>query len=383
MRVYGLMVAQNEGDIISDTLRSLGQLNLFENIFFYDLGSEDDTLEKAQQFGDLLNEPQSLDRVYTEGLRFELLASHRSAFEDGDWLAIVDADEMYAEDPRPLIDIAEHEHATSIGTYQCEFMLTDRDLESIADEDPTQPISSRRKRYLIQWSEDRFFKFVPAAGVMTSVRPCSRKFLNRHYQYRTAAQIALRIRTRLANRAKAHRLSARQTWPQIFSEDWRDYIVPNRLLHCDTGGELRFGLPDGVQWKDYYSPNPFSTIFPQVARKLAFERKRATAALAAPLDVASEVAEAGNRSDGILRDDYRSQVMRELCDNVQGRRWGEAGRAVVVLLRHLLRWCRRTLRPAIGCVGRRIKENVHWRIVALASSSTKHRGDSGTPESHR
>src|SRR5437762_8727017 len=114
MKLYGLMVAQNEADIIGDTLRFLRRLNAFEKIFFFDLGSDDSTLATAQQFTDVLHQPQSLDRLYTESLRFELLERHRAFFNDGDWLAIVDADEMYADDPRDFIELAEREQATSI-----------------------------------------------------------------------------------------------------------------------------------------------------------------------------------------------------------------------------------------------------------------------------
>ena len=334
MKLYGLLVAQNEADIIADTLSHLRRLNVFEKIFFFDLGSEDDTLAKAMQFTDVLHAPQRLDEVYTEGLRFELLAKHRAFFEIGDWLAIVDADEMYAENPRPVIEAAERQKATCISTYQAEFMLTDVDLAGADDLDPTVPIFNRRKHYLIQWSEERFYKFLPDEGLLSNAHPSSRRLLNRHYQYRSPAQIDLRIRTRLANRTKARHLPSRQKWPQIFSRHWTDYVTPHRLLHYDDGRELRFGLPHGVRWKDYYAKNPFSTVFPQVATALEAERP----AMINPGGIPSGSAGAAGRDgaaqvDRVLRDDYRARVAQELWVDIQARRWAEAARGLAVLSR--------------------------------------------------
>jgi hypothetical protein len=366
MKLYGLMVAQNEGDIITETLTFLRRLNVFDRIFFFDLGSEDDTLTKAEQFTDFLYEPQRLDHVYTEGLRFELLARHRPFFREGDWLAIVDADEMYDEDPTSFIEIAEREQATCISTYQAEFMLTDKDLASIDSEDSRLPISNRRKHYLIQWSEDRFFKFMPGAELLTNVRPCSRKLVNRHYQCRTPAQMQLRIRTRLANRVKARHLARRQTWPQIFSPHWKDYVMPHGVLHYDDGGQLRFGVPQEVRWKDYYSKNPFSTIFPQVAMALLTERNRTVRAPAAAFHGdATTSPERPRRRNTLLRDDYRTHVVQDFRRSVRAFQWTEATHAMIVLIRYLTRWSRKVLLPVLLYRLRGLAGLVRCEIIGL------------------
>jgi len=92
MKLYGLLVAQNEGDIIEDLLEFLRKLNIFEMIFCFDLGSEDNTFVKAQRFKDILYKPQILNEVYTHNLRLELLKRHYSLYRKGDWGAIIDAD---------------------------------------------------------------------------------------------------------------------------------------------------------------------------------------------------------------------------------------------------------------------------------------------------
>jgi glycosyl transferase family 2 len=350
MRVYGVMVAQNEGDVISETLEALRRLELFETIFFFDLGSEDDTLARAERFPDLLHDPRRLDEVYHSGLRFDLLARHRDRFRDGDWLAIVDADEIYAEDPRSLIELAELEQATCISTYQAEFMLTDADLARIADENAALPIARRRQYYLIQWSEERFYKFLPS-GLVSNATLCSRKILNRHYQYRSPVQIGTRIRTRLANRVKAQHLANPSRWPQIFSPRWQDYIVCHRVLHRDDGGPLRFGLPEGIQWKDYYSKNPFGAMFPQVATALLHHR--------------SGSSDVSDRAPGLFRDDYRRHVIQEFGMNMRARQWKETARSAGVLLRYLARWSRSTLAPVLGFGLRRGIEDLMARLLRL------------------
>src|SRR5437773_11343827 len=114
MKLYGLFVVQNEGDIIRDILDFLKGMNIYETIFFYDLGSEDDTFSKALEFKEILCNPQVLNQVYTNQLRYDLLASHADLYRDGDWVSIIDADEFYVDDPRQLIQKAENGNANCL-----------------------------------------------------------------------------------------------------------------------------------------------------------------------------------------------------------------------------------------------------------------------------
>src|ERR1051325_8244421 len=248
MKLFGLFVVQNEGDIIRDILAFLRKLNVYETIFFYDLGSEDDTFSKALEFKDILCDPQVLNQVYTNQLRYDLLTKHTSLYHEGDWVSIIDADEFYADDPKQLIQKAENENANCIKTYQADFMFTDLDIKNIENEDPALPVFERRKYYLIRWSEERFYKYLPEREIFSNSRPCSLKLLNRHYPYRSPEQIQRRIKTRLENKKRAQNLTGRSLWLQVYSEDWKDYIVPHKILHRYDGSGFRFGIPEGVQW---------------------------------------------------------------------------------------------------------------------------------------
>jgi glycosyltransferase involved in cell wall biosynthesis len=176
LKLFGLFVVKNESDIIDEVLSHLQALACFDTIFFFDLGSTDDTFAKALAYRDILHEPQILDRHFSERMRIELLLEHAHHFRAGDWLSVIDADEFYVDDPWDLIAVAEQEGADSIHTYQAQFYLTDADLQN------EKAIEGRRRHYLINWSEARFFKYRPekAHGAIQWVEPCSRRLLNRH-----------------------------------------------------------------------------------------------------------------------------------------------------------------------------------------------------------
>jgi glycosyltransferase involved in cell wall biosynthesis len=257
MRTFGTLVVQNEGDIIEELLDSLRALDVFDAIFFYDLGSDDDTFRKALRYGDLLHQPRVVAEPYSETLRQRLMLEHRELYRPGDWLALIDADEFYEEDPRELIPIAEREGADSISTFQAEFQFTDRDLAAFDTEDPTQPIRARRRYYAIDWTEPRFFRyFGDWQRWPRRANPCSRRFLNRHYQYRTPEQIQRRIETRIMARNRTDGRPDQFKWPQVFSDSWRDYVAPHRFWHFDDGNGLRFGFPPGVLVSDLRGDTP-------------------------------------------------------------------------------------------------------------------------------
>lgn len=257
MKLYGLMLARNEGDIIGDVLRFLQRLGIYEKIFFYDLGSNDDTLQRARQFEGMLFELRTIDEPFSHALRKRLIMQHSACCRTGDWFAIVDCDEFYFGDPLECIAAAEKEGACRVMTYQAEFQFTTEDLRGYPTEDRSLPIFERRKYYLISWSEPRFFRFSPDPGLFEEIlsippesdeRTASQRLLNRHYQYRSPEQIQLRLQTRLENRARGG-----YDWPYLYSADWKEYVVKSSLLHR-FDGTLRFGIPAGVDWERYYNP---------------------------------------------------------------------------------------------------------------------------------
>ena len=276
MKLYGVLVAQNEGDIIENTLDYLKSIDIYDEIYFYDLDSTDDTYSIAIKFSKSYPKlkPVKLEQVYTQRLRFELLKKHSSKCIDGDWLAIIDADEFYVDNPLDFVLIAERENATCINTYQIQFYFTDKDLRDFDNEDISLPIYYRRKYYLIDWSEPRFYKFSPAGKPWISTsKPGSMRLLNRHYQYRTPDQINTRIKTRLETREKGKHIHGGSKFNQVFSSDWEDYIVSHKSLHMLEDNQFKFGIPYGVSWKDYFNTNNHTgTLHPQLAEAFMKEK---------------------------------------------------------------------------------------------------------------
>ncbi|HZU81746.1 MAG TPA: glycosyltransferase family 2 protein [Polyangiaceae bacterium] len=254
MKLYGIWVAQNEADILRHTFDFHRRTRHFDRIFFYDLGSEDDTLEIAREYADIAD-VERRRTPYSGELRVALMDEHRDRYAPGDWVAIIDSDEIYAEDPRAAIRAAEAERATRIETWQAQYYFTDLDLAAWERGDAAWRATSayeRLKHYVVNWSEMRFYKALAPAGGRTSVvdldgKLASRKLLNRHFPYRSPEQIGEKVRVRLANRK-----TGLNTQYQIFSEDWRRYVVDHRLLHRDDG-VIRFGVPEGVDWKSFYN----------------------------------------------------------------------------------------------------------------------------------
>jgi hypothetical protein len=256
MHLYGIWVAQNEADVLRHTLDFHRKMRAFDKIFFVDLGSTDATFSIAREYPDLVEAEQR--RVpYSGDLRVALIEEQRHRYAPGDWVAIVDSDEVYAEDPRPVLRAADDEGATGLETWQAQFYFTDEDLARWEDGgDRVRSVSpfDRLRHYLVNWSEMRFYKVMGPGDVGPSAIAldgpvANRRLLNRHYPYRSPEQIREKVRVRLANRR-----TGGNSQYQIFSDDWRKYIVDRQLLHCRSeDGEIHFGVPPDVDWKRFYN----------------------------------------------------------------------------------------------------------------------------------
>ncbi len=218
-------------------------LKFFDKIFFFDTNSSDDTFEIVSEYKDIIYQPQKIITPFSDQLKFDKLYSYSNLFELGDWLAIIDSDEFYTENPLPFIEQAESEKATCIETMSAQFYMTDIDnhyQDNIS-------VHKQRLHYLVNWGEIRLFKYLPNHQFndaeikqrSATVIPCSRKLLMKHFQFRSPEQVQLRINTRLENKKISN------NWGHIASSSWQDYVVPHSLLH-KFSGEIKFGLPDGL-----------------------------------------------------------------------------------------------------------------------------------------
>lgn len=245
MNLYGVLIARDEADILEHTLLSLRRQGGFTKIFFYDNGSRDDTQTIARRFTDLVASVETLDEPFSDRLKYELLNSHARQTKAGDWLAILDADELYAESPLAKIDSAEAAGANCIESRSAQFYMTHSDAYDAFD--PTTPPIKQRRHYLINYGEPRLFKCQPDVSLTESMvkqrlhplRPAPDQLLINHFQYRSAAQLQRRIDIRISN----NRTSG--NWGHVQKTRWQDYVVDAGLLHT-YDGQFVHGLPPHV-----------------------------------------------------------------------------------------------------------------------------------------
>lgn len=242
MNTYGFMLVKNEADIIAQTLESLRRFGGFTHIFVFDNGSTDDTLAIARGFMGPDLSVESLPEPFSDKLKFETVYQHRHLMQDGDWFAILDADEVYAELLQPVLQEAAREGANFVECKSAQFYFTD--AETNYGFDPAKPAIEQRRHYLVNYGEPRVFRYASGttltADAVKQRAPglikASRQFLLHHFQFRSDQQTQKRIDIRRQNNQHSN------NWGHISSDQWRDYLVPHQHLHR-YDGEIRYGLP--------------------------------------------------------------------------------------------------------------------------------------------
>jgi len=245
MNIYGFMLVKNEADIIGQTLESLIRFGGFTHIFVFDNGSTDETAQIAQRYASATLSVSALPTAFSDNLKFETVYRHRHLMQEGDWFAILDADEVYAEPLLPILTMAEGEGANFVECKSAQFYLTDADASYTFD--PAKPAIEQRCHYLVNYGEPRVFRYAPDTTLTADavkqrvggLKSASQQFLIHHFQFRSDQQTQKRIDIRRQNNQHSH------NWGHINSDQWRDYLVPHHHLHR-YDGEIRYGLPPGA-----------------------------------------------------------------------------------------------------------------------------------------
>ena len=76
--MYRLLVVLKEEDVLDGLLEFLRNLNVFETIFPYGLGSKAKTFVMAQKNKEILHAPKILNKVFTAKVKFDLLTKHQN-----------------------------------------------------------------------------------------------------------------------------------------------------------------------------------------------------------------------------------------------------------------------------------------------------------------
>lgn len=265
MRIHGIMLIKDEGDVIGDTLEAA--LRWCDAIYVFDNGSQDGTWEQVQALA--ASSPQVIPfkqdtTPFSQSLRGEVFRHYRHQAEPGDWWCILDGDEIYIDDPRAFLEGVPARFG-EVWSSSFQYYFTDADLERY-EADPQAfldtPVEERLRYYLNNWSESRFMRHHDGLiwppdrdGRPGYRRPLGlgatypRRIRLKHYQYRSPDQMEHRLRSRMAI-AGSYRHEHQPDWlARLLGQSvpdegaggtppdpsWRDRIVPARYLERDMG----------------------------------------------------------------------------------------------------------------------------------------------------
>lgn len=245
MDIYGFMIVKDEADILAQTIQSLLKYGGFRKIFIFDNHSSDNTMDVAQRFASDQVVTNHLSDPFSDQLKYDNVYRHQQIFNEGDWFAILDADEIYQEHLQPLIQKATENNHNCIETRSAQFYFTE--LEDNQHFDPEIPAEQQRRHYLLNYGEPRVFRHAnghrwTADGVKLREAPLSiapSRLLIHHLQFRSAQQTQRRIEVRKQNNKHSN------NWGHINSDNWHNYIVPAQHLHL-YDGRIREGLPNNA-----------------------------------------------------------------------------------------------------------------------------------------
>jgi glycosyltransferase involved in cell wall biosynthesis len=245
MKIFGFLIARNEADIIGQVLQRLLDLGCYERIYFFDNDSTDDTLAAASALANEVLQVSKCSRPYSDSLKYQLIDEHRAELTEGDWLHVLDADEILIDNPRELATLANYEGANTVEHGCLQFYFVGDPSEHRFDS--REPAPAQVKHYLLNYGEPRFFRFSTEYQLSESfVKQRNPRLLIsshllhiQHFQFRSAEQVQRRIEVRLANNRHSG------NWGHVKAARWQDYCVPARFLH-KFDGQIRRGLPTGV-----------------------------------------------------------------------------------------------------------------------------------------
>jgi len=232
MRIFGNCLVKNEADMIVETLEHA--VRWCDRIYVFDNGSTDGTWEKVQAFAARDSRVVAFrhDPVpFRNSLRREVFNAFRAEARAGDWWCVLDADELYIDNPRDFLATVPKGHHVVWGAYfQHYFTDEDERLQAANPQSypPHAPAEQALRYFRCDYSEVRFYRHRPglvwedgsAPRHLGVVHP--RRIRFKHYQYRSPAQIQLR----LATRQLAMRQGCENFADYSSETDWRQKIVP-------------------------------------------------------------------------------------------------------------------------------------------------------------
>ncbi len=240
-KIYAICVAQNESDVIADSLRWASRF--CEQIWAWDLGSEDDTWDRLRnlELPNVTVQHRNFE-PFVNSVRGRFFQEVKDRVEPGAWMYVLDPDEFFIGDPRPILLRAEKEGKGMVGAWQVNFLPTEEESAELLARGEAAwaalPLELRLRHYRVEWFEHRFAHVVPGftwdhSGLFSVWRDGAGRRLQlsrhfgfvRHYRYRSPAQVVKRYGTRSA---RSNMGDTMFTWTN--SGDFLSYVRPSRRL---------------------------------------------------------------------------------------------------------------------------------------------------------
>lgn len=250
MKLNAICMVKNEADVIKETL--LNATHFCHRIYVFDNGSTDGTWEilqiLAKRHSQIVIAAHS-DEIFKNQLRNRVYNMFHHNFSDDDWWYILDADEMLSEDPKPLLQEAQHKGYDMLRVWQAQFYFTDADMAAYEQEDKRLSVSQRRRYYRINWREPRFFRNRQQQQWSESVTGrlppfCSRMYYKspvcRHYAQRTPEQIQQRNQIRINNPFSFFHLKNGK------ADNWLKQA--DELFYYQNDGQFQFPIMDRIKY---------------------------------------------------------------------------------------------------------------------------------------
>ena len=257
MAIHGMSLVKNEADIIERTLNAA--VRWCDHIYVFDNGSTDGTWEKIQALAKECPAiiPWKQDpKPFRDSLRAEIFYNFEQRARSGDWWCILDADEIYIDDPAEFLATVPDCYR-SVWPQLYSYAFTDKDAEEYA-RDPEGyekvPAPERLKYYVLgEYSAPRFIRHAQDLGAHPNWRRhpiYPRRIRMRHYSNRSPQQIDRRQETRREPMLRGEFVhEKRSNWvpgglcvpgPAASSDlprGWRERIVSSSHCLLDTGIE--------------------------------------------------------------------------------------------------------------------------------------------------
>ena len=237
MKLFGIMLVKDEADIVETVLRE--NKAFFDRIFVLDNGSTDGTWEIVQRLASETIVPWKQDFAeYSNSLRSTVFEAFRHESEPGDWWCYkMDADEIYAQNPRTFLSGVPRQYHT-VFKRSIDYVITERDLH---EHEFTGDFAVDREflRYFrpVAYTEPRFFRYrrrlkwpkhenAPRRMGIPYPEPITVK----HFQWRSPGQ----IQKRLEIRHQVRRDGAAGQFRHIRQTNWREVIEDDQHNVLDT-----------------------------------------------------------------------------------------------------------------------------------------------------